>query len=136
MHVVIILALASELFALFDALPFNSVSGMLSYPLQKFWPQYKATLSVWTFLCVAAILLAWGYGPMTSQAGLEKQVKVLKVQIHELELDQVQKSSKIVLLEHEIGELERHRERLVTDVIAYTRRHSLSGNPAATLSSR
>ena len=127
MYLVIVLALASELFAMFDALPFNSVSGMLSSFLEKRWPQYRAAFSVGMFLCVAAVLIAWGYGPMTSQAGLERQVRVLKVQVHELELDRVQKDSKIVILEHEVAELERHRERLVKDVIAYTRTHSLTG---------
>ena len=81
-------------------------------------------------LVFVAVLIAWGYGPMTSQAGLERQIQVLKVQVHELELDRVQKDSKIVILEHEVGELERHRERLVKDVIAYTRTHSLTGTLA------
>ena len=133
MYVIIVLALASELFALFDAIPFNSVSGMLSYRLERLWPQYRAAFSIGVFLCLVAVVLAWGYGPMTSQAGLERQVQVLKLQVHELELDQVQKDSKIVLLQHEIDELERHRERMVTDVIAYTRLHSLTGPPSKAL---
>ncbi|HEY3441209.1 MAG TPA: hypothetical protein VGK29_10675 [Paludibaculum sp.] len=68
---------------------------------------------------------------MTSQSGLGRQVRNLKTQVHELELDRVQKDSKMVLLQHEVDELERHRERLVTDVISYTRLHSVTAPPAS-----
>jgi len=131
-YVVIVLALASELLAIFDAIPFHSVSGMVSFLPGKFWPQYKTAFSLGTFLCFAAILLAWGYGPMTTQAGMERQIRDLNVQVHELELDRLQRDSKIVLLEHEVSELERHRERLVTDVIAFTRSHSVTEALAST----
>jgi len=130
-YVVIVLALASELFAMFRQLPFQSVSGLLSYLPAKLWPHHREAFQIGTFLLLAAVLLAWGYGPMTSQSGLERQVRILKIQVHELELDRVQKDSKIVILQHEVDELERHRERLVSDVISYTRRHSVTAPPAS-----
>jgi len=129
--VVIVLALASELFAMLGSVPFHSVSGMLAWIPEKLWPQYKNAFSIAMFLCVAAILIAWGYGPLTSQSGLERQVRILKIQVHELELDKVQRDSKISLLEHEISELERHRARLVNDVISCTRKNSVTATTVA-----
>jgi hypothetical protein len=62
-YAVIVLALASELFAMFRTLPFQSVSGLLSYLPGKLSPQHREAFQLGTFLLLAAVLLAWGYGP-------------------------------------------------------------------------